>query len=100
MKQTVKKLLIAIDPGIEFVWKSKYYMEVKRIHDFRPVFIIPDLFEDNLIVGAVLITAGIIVEDHVLASYALTDIDTRPARLTSGNRMRSILLFFDWKCSD
>ena len=41
MEQAVKEPLIAIDQGIEFMGKSKHYMEVRGIYDFRPALIRP-----------------------------------------------------------
>lgn len=94
MEQAVKELLIAIDQGIEFVGERKYYMEVRGIHDFRPAFIHPDLFEDSLTVGTVPVPAGIIVEFHVPASAAFADIHTETAGLAGKDRAGSFLLFF------
>ena len=47
MEQAVKEPLIAIDQGIEFMGKSKHYMEVRGIYDFRPALIDPDFFKDS-----------------------------------------------------
>ena len=56
-------------------------MEVRGINDFRPAFINPDFFQYSLTDGAVPVPAGIIVEFHVSAFAALTDIDPKPAGL-------------------
>ena len=94
MEQPVEKLLITADQRVEFVGERKHHMEVRGINDFRPTFINPDLFEDSLAVGAVPVTAGIIVELYVSAFHALTDIDSEPAGLTCQDGAGSFPLFF------
>ncbi len=89
-----KELLITVDQGIEFVRKSKHYMEVRGVNDFRPAFIDPDLFRDSLTDGAVPVPAGIIVEFHVSAFPALTDVDPKPAGLAGEDCAGSFPLFF------
>ena len=69
-------------------------MEVGGVNDFRPALIHPDFFEDSLAVGAVPIAAGIIVEFHVSAFAARTDIDTKSAGLTVEDCSGGFPLFF------
>ena len=69
-------------------------MKVGGINDLSPAFIHPDFFEYGLAVGAVPVTAGIIVELYVSAFHALADIDTEPAGFTCQDGAGSFLLFF------
>ena len=94
MEQSIKELLITVDQGIEFMGESKHHVEVRGINDFRPAFIHPDFFQDGLTVGAVPVAAGIIVEFHVSAFAALTDIESKPAGLTCQDGAGSFFLFF------
>lgn len=94
MEQAVKEPLIAIDQGIEFMGKSKHYMEVRGIYDFRPALIDPDFFKDSLAVGTVPVPAGILVEFHVPAFPARADIDTKSSGFAGKDCMGSFLLFF------
>ena len=94
MEQAVKEPLIAINQGIEFVGKSKHYMEVRGIYDFRPALIDPDFFKDSLAVGTVPVPAGILVEFHVPAFPARADIDTKSSGFAGKDCMGSFLLFF------
>lgn len=69
-------------------------MEVRGIYDLRPAFIDPDLFEDILTVGAVPVSAGIIVKFHMSAFPARTDVDTKSPGLAGKDCAGSLLLFF------
>ena len=51
--------------------KRKNHMEVRGINDFGPALIHLDFFLDGLAVGAVTVTAGILVDFHVPAIAAL-----------------------------
>ena len=93
-KQGIQFFLIAIDQGIEFMGKSKHYMEVRGIYDFRPALIDPDFFKDSLAVGTVPVPAGILVEFHVPAFPARADIDTKSSGFAGKDCMGSFLLFF------
>ena len=94
MEQSVKELLITVDQGIEFMGESKHHVEVRGINDFRPAFIHPDFFQYSLTDGAVPVPAGILVEFHVSAFAALTDIESKPAGLTCQDGAGSFFLFF------
>lgn len=94
MEQPVKKLLITVDQGIEFVRERKYHMEIRRVNDFRPAFINPKFFSYGLAVGTVAVAAGIIVEFQVTAFAAFTDIDPQPAGLAGEDCTGGFLLFF------
>lgn len=48
-------------------------MKVGGVNDFRPAFVYPDLFIDSLTIGAVPVTAGIIVDLYMSAFRTLTD---------------------------
>lgn len=61
MEQAIKELLVTVDQWVQFVRKSKDYMEIRRIDDLGPSFIAPDFFIDCLVVWAVTAAAGIIV---------------------------------------
>lgn len=94
MEQPVKKLLIAVDQRVEFVRECKHHMEVRGVNDFRPAFINPDFFKYSLTDGAVPVPAGIIVEFHVSAFAARTDIDPKSAGLAGKDCAGSFPLFF------
>lgn len=94
MEQAVKEPLIATNQRIEFVGKSKHYMEVRGIYDFRLAFIDPDFFKDSMAAGAVPVPAGILVEFHVPAFPARADIDTKSSRFAGKDCTGSFLLFF------
>lgn len=94
MEQPVEKLLVTVEQRVEFVGERKHHMEVRGINDFRPAFINPDLFEHSLTDGAVPVPAGIIVEFHVSAFAALTDVDPKPAGLAGEDCTGSFPLFF------
>ena len=48
-------------------------MKVGGVNDFRPAFVYPDLFIDSLTIGAVPVTAGIVVDFYMPAFCAFTD---------------------------
>lgn len=74
MKKAIEKLLVAVEQGIQFMWKSKDHMKVRGVNDLSPAFIDPDLFLYSLTVGAVPVTAGIIVEFGMPTVGALGNI--------------------------
>lgn len=81
MEQTVKKLLVTIDQGVQFMRKSEHHMEIGSINDFCPAFVHPDLFIHSLTVGAVTVTAGIIVDFDMAAIRTDADIAAQCAGL-------------------
>ena len=74
-------------------------MEVRGANDFRPALIHPDFFPDSLTDGTVPVTAGILVEFHVPAFAAFTDIDTQPAGLAGEDGTGSFSLFLGLEMS-
>lgn len=59
--------------------ECEYHMEIWGINDLSPAFVHPDFLLDCLTVGAVTVTAGIIVHFHVAAFSTLTDIVPKAA---------------------
>jgi hypothetical protein len=51
--KTIKKLLVCIDKGIQFLGNGKYGMEICPIDNLGFAGIYPDFLEDGLAVGAV-----------------------------------------------
>lgn len=74
MEESIKKLLITVDEGIQFMRKSEYHMKVRGINDLCPAFVYPDLFLDSLTVGAVPVAAGIAMEFYVATVRTLGKI--------------------------
>ena len=99
MEQPVKKLLVTEEQGVEFVRERKYHMEVRGANDFRPALVHPEFFADSLTDGTVPVTAGILVEFHVPAFAAFTDIDTQPAGLAGEDGTGSFSLFLGLEMS-
>lgn len=64
------------------MWKGEYHMEVRRVNDFSFPFIHPDLFQHCLTVGAVPVTAGIIVDVGMSAAGTLGDVISQLSRFT------------------
>lgn len=85
--------------GVEFVRERKYHMEVRGANDFRPALVHPEFFADSLTDGTVPVTAGILVEFHVPAFAAFTDIDTQPAGLAGEDGTGSFSLFLGLEMS-
>lgn len=77
VEKAIEKLLVAVKQGIQIMRKGKNHMEVRGVNDFSPAFIHPDLFLHGLAVGAVAVTAGIIVEFNMAAVRALGKIDPK-----------------------
>ena len=61
--------------------ECKNHMKVGGVNDFRPAFIHPDLLLYCLTVGAVSITAGVVVDFHVPAIGTLTEVTAKFAGL-------------------
>lgn len=72
--------------------KGKYHMKVRRINDFCPAFIHPELFQNSLTVGAVSVAAGIIVDFDVTAILTLADGMSKRTALAFHDGMGSFLL--------
>lgn len=72
VEQAVKKLLIAAQKRVEFMWKGKNHMEVRGIYHFRPALIHPDFLADCLTAGTVSVAAGICMDLQVSAFRANT----------------------------
>jgi len=77
MEQAVKKLLVAVNEGIQFMWQGKDHMEIGGINNLRPAFIHPDFLPYCLAVRAIAVTAGIIMEFYVPAIAAPADITAK-----------------------
>lgn len=74
MEEPIKKLLVTVDEGIQFMGKCEYHMKVRGIDHFCPAFVYPDFFLYSLTVGTVPVAAGVIVKFHMPAVRALGDI--------------------------
>lgn len=61
MEEAIKKFLVTVDEGVEFMGQGKNDMEVRGIDDFGPATIDPAFFLYSLAVRAVTVFAGIIV---------------------------------------
>ena len=57
-------------------------MKVGGVNNFRPAFVNPDLFIDSLTIGAVPVTAGIVVDFYMPAFCALADAAANAAGFT------------------
>lgn len=99
MEQTVKESLVAVDQGIELMWKGKHHMKVRGINDFRPALIDPEFFGYTLTVRAASIAAGILVKLHMAAFRTPADIDTEPAGLAGKDCAGGFPLFSRLKSS-
>lgn len=82
MEEAVKKLLVAIEKGIEFMGQGKNDMEVRGIDDFGTPLIHPDFLIDSLAVRAVTVSAGIIVDFGISAVGTDREIAAKPAGFT------------------
>ena len=67
MEEVVKELLVAVKERVEFMGQGKDDMEVRGVDDLSPALIHPEFFLDGLAVGAVTVTAGIIMNFKVSA---------------------------------
>lgn len=56
--------------------ECKDHMKIRRINDFGPSFIDPYLFIYSLTVGAVAVTAGVIMKFNMSAIRTLADVDS------------------------
>lgn len=74
VKKAVKKLLVAVNKGIQFMREREHHMEIGGIDDLGPAFVHPDLLLGCLAVWAVTVAAGIIVYFQVSAFRTLADI--------------------------
>lgn len=92
MQKTVEDLLIAIDQRVQFMWKGEYHMEVRGVDDFSFPFVYPDFFQNSLTVGAVPVSAGIVMDFHMSTIGALTDVVPELSGLTIKDGMRSFFL--------
>lgn len=57
--------------------QCKNHMKVGGVDDFGPAFIHPDFFLYGLTVGAVSVTAGIVVDFHVSTVGTLTEVTAK-----------------------
>ena len=71
MEESIKKLLVTVDEGIQLMGKRENDMKIRCVNDFRAPFVHPDLFFDSLAVRAVAVTAGIVV--YLRMTAILTD---------------------------
>ncbi len=74
MKNAIQKLLIAVNKGIQLMRERECHMEIGGINDPGPAFVHPDFLLGCMAVGAVTVTAGIIVYFQVAAFRTLADI--------------------------
>ena len=74
MKNAIQKLLIAVNKGIQLMRERECHMEIGGINDPGPAFVYPDFLLGCMAVGAVTVTAGIIVYFQVAAFRTLADI--------------------------
>ena len=70
VQETIKKFLVAVDQGIEFMGQGKDYVEVSGVNDFRPASVYPDFLKDSLTVRTVAVSAGIVVKISMSAVLA------------------------------
>ena len=69
VKEIIQKLLVTVNERIQFMRKSKYHMEIRRVNDLSPALIHPDFLLHSLTVGAVTVAAGIIVKFNMTAFW-------------------------------
>ena len=74
MEKPIKELLVTVKKRIQFMGKRESHMKVWGIDTFSPAVGDTDFFLYGLAVGAVAVTAGIIMEFHMSAVGALGDI--------------------------
>lgn len=74
VEKIVKKLLIAVDQGVQFLRNGKDHMEVRCVDDLRLSGIDPLLFQESLAVGTVAVAAGIVVNINITAFRAGADV--------------------------
>lgn len=99
VQERIKELLVAGKQRVEFMRECKDHMEVRRVNDFRPSFIHPDLLVYCLTVGAVTVPAGIVVELQVPAVRALGNVDPQFSGLTGKDGPGGFLLYGRWTVS-
>lgn len=76
VKESVEEALVAVDKGVQFMWKGKDHMEIRGIHDLSPALIDPELRIDSLAVRAVAVPAGIVVYLNMAAVRTAGEIVT------------------------
>ena len=79
MEEAIEKPLITEEQGIQFMWERKYHLEIGGINHLSPTFIHPDFLINGLTVGAVPVTAGIIMDFDVPAIGTEADITAQRA---------------------
>ena len=65
MEESIKKLLVTVDEGIQLMGKREYHMKVRGVDHFCPASVHPELFLYGLTVRAIPVAAGVIVEFYV-----------------------------------
>ena len=85
VKKTIQELLVAVNERIELMGQGKDHMEVRRVNDFCPAFVHPDLFENSLTVRTVTVTAGVVMEFHMAAVRTPAHIDSKFSGFTVQN---------------
>ncbi len=93
VEKSIKKLLVAVNEGTQFVGQCKYHMKVRRVNNFRPAGIHPDFFLNSLTVWAAAVAAGIIVEFHVAAAVAAAHVTAEGAGFTVQDGMCRFALY-------
>ena len=83
MKQSVEKVLITINEGIQFMGQGKNHMKVRGVDDFRPAFIHPDFLLYSLTVRAVTVAAGVVVDFYVPTVRTLTEVTAKLSGLAA-----------------
>ena len=92
MQQPIEDILVAVNEGVQLMWKSKDHMEVRGINDLSPAFIHPYFGGEGLAVRAATVTAGVIIELDMSAIRALANITAEPAGLAVHDGMGRLAL--------
>ena len=88
----IKKLLVAVNQRISFLWESKYYVKIRCIQYVFTAFVHPFFFRQYLTHGTASVTAGIIVNLRVTTVFADTYIGTIGSGLTVDNTVGNTCL--------
>lgn len=83
MEQPIEQFLVVVQQGVQFVRECKHHMVIRRINDLRPALVNPDFLIDCLAVGAVPVTAGIVVDFRMPAFCADADVIPKAAGFAS-----------------
>ena len=79
MEKPIKELLVTVKQRIQFMGKREYHMKVWGIDHFCPAIVHPDFFLYGLAVGAVAVTAGIVMKFHMSTVGTLADVTNEAA---------------------